>query len=169
MEIWDGYFEDETLAGVDLIRGQTIPEGLMHIVSEIIVRHEDGDYLLMQRDLKKETYPGLYEASAGGSVLKGETPIEGAFRELKEETGIQADSLIQIYRKINNKRNAIHYGYLCHVNGAKDKIRLQEGETVSYRWLPKEEFLKFADSKEFVPSLRERLSEYLESIKREKP
>lgn len=168
MEIWDGYFEDETLAGVDLVRGQAIPKGLLHIVSEIIVRHEDGDYLLMQRDLKKETYPGLYEASAGGSVLKGETPLEGAARELKEETGIQAKSLTQIYRKVNSKGNAIHYGYLCHVDGEKDRICLQEGETIGYRWLNKEEFLKFADSKEFVPSGRERLSEYIESIKREK-
>lgn len=168
MEIWDGYYEDETLAGVDLIRGQAIPEGLLHIVSNILVCHEDGDYLLMQRDFKKETYPGLYEASAGGSVLKGETPLQGAMRELEEETGIQADSLTQIYRKINGKRNAIHYGYLCWVKGDKNRIRLQEGETVSYRWLSQEEFLKFADSQEFVPCVRERLSEYLESIKQER-
>lgn len=168
MEIWDAYYEDETLAGVDLIRGQVIPEGLLHIVSEILVCHEDGDYLLMQRDFKKETYPGMYEASAGGSVLKGETPLQGALRELEEETGIQKDSLTQIYRKINGKKDAIHYGYLCMVRGDKDRIRLQEGETVSYRWLPREEFLKFADSEEFVPNGRERLSEYLESIKQEK-
>lgn len=167
MELWDGYYEDETLAGVDLVRGQAIPKGLLHIVSEIIVHHEDGDYLLMQRDYNKETYPGMYEATAGGSVLKGETPLEGAMRELEEETGIQTDSLTQIYRKINNKRDAIHYGYLCRVKGDKDKIRLQVGETIAYRWLPKEEFLKFADSEEFVPTGRERLSEYLESIKKE--
>lgn len=167
MELWDGYYEDETLAGVDLVRGQAIPNGLLHLVSEIIVHHEDGDYLLMQRDYNKETYPGLYEASAGGSVLKGETPLEGALRELEEETGIRTDSLTPIYRKVNHKRDAIHYGYLCRINGDKDRIRLQEGETIAYRWLTKEEFLKFADSDEFVPTGRERLSEYLESIKKE--
>lgn len=165
MELWDGYYEDETLAGVDLIRGQEIPDGLLHLVCEIIVHHEDGDYLLMQRDYKKETYPGMYEATAGGSVLKGETPLEGAKRELEEETGIRTDSLTQIYRKINHNKDAIHYGYLCQVAGEKDRIRLQEGETISYRWLPKEEFLRFAESEKFVPSGRERLSEYLESIK----
>ena len=154
MELWDGYYEDETLAGVDLVRGQAIPNGLLHLVSEIIVHHEDGDYLLMQRDYNKETYPGLYEASAGGSVLKGETPLEGALRELEEETGIRTDSLTPIYRKVNHKRDAIHYGYLCRINGDKDR-------------LTKEEFLKFADSDEFVPTGRERLSEYLESIKKE--
>lgn len=168
MEKWDGYYEDGTLAGVDLVRGQAIPKGLLHIVSDILVCHEDGDYLLMQRDFKKETYPGLYEASAGGSVLKGEAPLQGALRELEEETGIQADSLTQIYRKINRKRDAIHYGYLCRIKGDKNRIRLQEGETVSYRWLSREQFLKFVDSDEVVPCVRERLSEYLESIKQER-
>ena len=28
MEIWDAYKEDETLAGIDLIRGEKIPKGL---------------------------------------------------------------------------------------------------------------------------------------------
>lgn len=167
MEIWDGYLEDGTLAGMDLIRGKEIPKGLLHLVCEIIVCHEDGDYLLMQRDFAKETYPGLYEASAGGSVLKGETPLEGAVRELEEETGIHTDFLTQIYRKVNREGNAIHYGYLCRVSGEKDRIRLQKGETINYRWVTKEEFLKFADSDEFVPSGRERLAEYLQSIKGE--
>ena len=38
MEIWDGYFEDGTLAGVDLIRGEKIPEGFYHLVSEVLVQ-----------------------------------------------------------------------------------------------------------------------------------
>lgn len=50
MEVWAGYREDSTLAGCDVIRGDVIPDGIFHIVSEVIVRHKDGDYLLMQRD-----------------------------------------------------------------------------------------------------------------------
>ena len=59
MEIWDGYLENGDLAGVDLIRGEEIPEGLFHMVCEVLVRHTDGTYLLMQRDLEKETHPGF--------------------------------------------------------------------------------------------------------------
>lgn len=165
MELWDGYYEDETLAGVDLIRGQAIPKGMYHIVCEIIVCHEDGEYLLMQRDWEKESYPGLYESSAGGSVLKGETPIEGARRELKEETGITAEHMELLYRKLNKKKNAIYYGYFCKTNQEKTSICLQEGETISYLWLKKEEFLKFVDTDAYVPGGRERLKEYFESIK----
>lgn len=48
------------------------------MVGEIIVRHEDGFFLLMQRDLKKPNFPGLYVASAGGSAVAGERPYDTA-------------------------------------------------------------------------------------------
>lgn len=51
-----------------LVRGEKIPDGLYHLVSEIIVRHIDGTYLLMQRDINKH-YGGWWEATAGGSAL----------------------------------------------------------------------------------------------------
>lgn len=73
MELWDAYREDGTFAGCNLVRGEVIPEGLFHLVSEVIVRHEDGMFLLMQRDLIKPNFPGLYEASAGGSAVVGRT------------------------------------------------------------------------------------------------
>lgn len=53
MEIWDGYYPDGSLANVDLIRGEPIPDSLRHLVCDILVRHTDGDYLLMKRDTKK--------------------------------------------------------------------------------------------------------------------
>ena len=164
MEIWDGYYENETLAGQDLVRGQEIPQGLYHIVCDILVRHLDGDYLLMQRDYGKATYPGLYEASAGGSVLKGETPLEGAKRELFEETGIKTEKLTQLYHTVNRKNDAIHYGYLCITDIPKDEIRLQKNETIQYRWLSKQDFLDFVNTENFVPVCRERLKDYLTTI-----
>ena len=43
MEIWDGYLMDGSLANQDLVRGEPIPKDLYHLVSEILVRHVDGD------------------------------------------------------------------------------------------------------------------------------
>ena len=34
--------------------------------------HTDGDYLLLQRDFAKSNHGAFYEATAGGSALKGE-------------------------------------------------------------------------------------------------
>jgi 8-oxo-dGTP diphosphatase len=163
MEIWDAYKQDGTLAGYNLFRGEAIPEGLFHLVSEIIVKHEDGMYLLMQRDWKKPNFPGLYEATAGGSALKGEEPYDAAARELKEETGIEAKELMQIYKCTS--KHTIYYGYLCETDCDKESITLQEGETISYLWLTKEEFLKFIESDKYIQSYKERMREYLDSIR----
>ncbi len=140
VETWDAYLEDGTLAGCDLIRGEAIPRGLFHLVSEVVVRHRDGSILLMQRDYGKEVYPGLYEVGAGGSALKGETPDQAARRELLEETGIVAGELQPIYRCVGE--NAIYHGYLCETDWDKQRVTLQEHETIDFQWLSPGEFLE---------------------------
>lgn len=82
MELWDAYDENENIVG-ELVRGESIPTGLYHLVSEVLVKHTDGSYLLMQRDFSKPNFPGLFEAGAGGSVLKGERPYDAALRDRK--------------------------------------------------------------------------------------
>lgn len=71
MEIWDAYDRNlEKIEGMTLIRGEKIPEGVYHLVCDVIVRHTDGEYLLMQRDSRKH-YGGMWKATAGGSALQG--------------------------------------------------------------------------------------------------
>ena len=64
-----------------------IPEGRYHLGVDILVVHEDGTYLLMKRSDDKDVYPVFWEASAGGSALSGEEPLEAATRELLENCG----------------------------------------------------------------------------------
>ena len=160
MEVWDAYYEDGSLAGCDLIRGEPISDGLYHLVCEILVRHTDGSYLLMQRDFIKADFPGMLEATAGGSALKGETPIVTAIRELREETGVEAKELTLLCDPFIDGKS-LYYCFLCVTDCCKDAITLQEGETISYRWLTKDEFLKFANSNECIPSQKARLISYL--------
>lgn len=42
---------------------------------------------------EKLNFPGLYEASAGGSSLVGEGPNDTSIREFKEETRIEVSKL----------------------------------------------------------------------------
>ena len=159
MEVWDAYKEDGSLAGCDLFREEPIPAGLYHLVCEVLVKHTDGSYLLMQRDFKKKDYPGMFEATAGGSALKGETPVIGAMRELKEETGIAADELIQIYRTLSH--NTIYYGFLCITDCERSSVSLQEGETISYVWLPQNDFLGYINTIDYIQVHKDRLAPYL--------
>ena len=76
--------------------------GVYHLVCDIIVRHTDGDYLIVQRDARKH-YGGMWEASAGGSAFAGESPLQCAARELFEETGIRTDTLTEVGRVVDDE------------------------------------------------------------------
>lgn len=141
-EFWDAYYENGEPAGVDLIRGEPIPDGLFHLVSEIVVRHRDGSFLVMQRDFNKPICPGMLEITAGGSALKGETALEAAIRELYEETGIKAASLKFEYSEVNTEKKSIFNMFSVITDCNKKSVRLQEGETVKYEWIAKNELIK---------------------------
>lgn len=153
MEVWDAYYADGTPAGIDLIRGEPVPDGLYHMVSEILVRHTNGDYLLMKRDPRKTTYGGYEEATAGGSAIKGEDASTCAMRELREETGITASNLSHVSVTVTD--GVIYHAFLCVTDCEKNAIKLQEGETVSFRWIGEKEFIRFFQSAEMIPHTQE--------------
>lgn len=162
MEIWDGYNIDGTLAGVDIVRGEPIPDGLYFLTVEILVRHTDGDYLLMHRDPSKPAFPGYLEATAGGAAQKGEDPYTAALRELREETGIVAEHLEPL-GNMPYMRMLCHQ-YLCVTDCDKSSITLQEGETVGYEWLSEKEFIAFIHSGNMIPTQRERYEGYFKKL-----
>ena len=159
VELWDAYNADGTKAGFDLVRGEDIPKGYYHAVAEVFVMHEDGDILLMQRSFDKPNSPGKYETGGGGSVLKGETFYEGAVRELYEETGVVATELKELYNEVMGE--CIYQGYLCITDMDKDKIVLQEGETIDYMWVSKEEFLEIFHSDKYINHLKKTLKSFV--------
>lgn len=147
MEIWDAYDENyNIIEGMTLVRGEeaSIPEGVFHLVCDILVRHTDGTYLLMQRDPRK-SYPLMWEATAGGSALKGESPLECATRELFEETGVKSSTLKEIGRVIFPKTHSAMVCFYCLTHCDKDSIVLQEGETVNYRWIDRDELFRLKE------------------------
>ena len=158
MEIWDGYLIDGTLANRDLVRGDTIPNGLYHLVCEILVRHTDGDYLLMRRDVRKPNWGGYYEATAGGSAVKGEAKLPCAIRELFEETGIASNNLTEIGHYISH--DTLYYNFLCITDCEKSSITLQEGETMSYQWISESDFIAFIHSNEMIDTQRIHYHDY---------
>lgn len=164
MEIWDAYKNDGTLAGFDLVRDQPIPKGFYHLVCEVLVKHKDGSYLLMKRSYQKANYPGFYETSAGGSALKGENKLSCVKRELKEETGIDSNSFIELGKTVNEKSKSIYYSFLCITNCDKKSILLQKGETIDYKWVSKDEFIEFLNSDKVIKSQIKRISNYLEIL-----
>lgn len=146
MELWDAYDKNfHHISNVTLIRGEAIPDGLFHLVCDIIVKHMDGDYLLMQRDRRKH-FGGMWEATAGGAALQGEAPLDCAIRELYEETGIAAKKLTEVGRVVNGQDHSLYVEFLCVTDCPKDSIILQDGETSDYKWVSKDELVTMKGS-----------------------
>ena len=162
MELWDAYDENfNKISDMTLIRGEPIPEGLFHLVCEIIVKHIDSSYLLMRRD-KRKHFGGMWEATAGGSALCGETPLECAVRELWEETGIKSDNLIEIGQV--KSVNTFYVEFLCVTNCKKDSIILQDGETIAYKWVNRDELISMNESE----LLTKHIQKFIDELKPEK-
>ena len=168
-EIWDLYDRDGNRTGETWVRGfgnyQDIPEGRYHLGVDILVLHMDGTYLLMKRSDEKDVYPGYWEASAGGSALSGEEPLEAAKRELFEETGLVPDSMELVNILFKDSSRAVFYSYLAKVSCSKDSVILQEGETTAYKWLDKDEFLAYVDSENAIGSHNQRFEKYIDTIR----
>lgn len=156
MEKWDAYDNKLNKLNFDLTRGENIPTDVFHLVSEVIIINQDGSFLAMKRDNNKASYPGLYEVSAGGSVLKDENPTDAAKRETLEETGVRITNLEKRNIYISEAYNTIFISFITYVDIPKDSIILQEGETINYKWITNEEIYSFLISDACVPGRSQR-------------
>ena len=148
-EVWDLYYPDGTPTGRTMLRGDKVPAGLCHLVCEVLVRHVDGDYLLMHRCATKPNYPDCWEGTAGGSALKGEDTLTCIQRELLEETGLASKHYSFVSGTIE-RGDCIFHTYLCRTDCDKTAVKTQEGETDAFRWLSEQEFIEFVNSDRII-------------------
>ena len=169
MELWDLYDKDGKRTGEVWERRHgnymDIPDGRYHLVSDILVQHRDGTYLLTKRHPGKDIYPGYWEASAGGSAQLGEGPEECAKRELFEETGILCESFELVKITLSTRSPSPIYSYLAKVDCDKDAIVLQEGETTEYKWVDAAGLLEYAESELAIKSSVERYKSFYDKVR----
>ena len=169
MELWDLYDKDGKRTGEvwERCHGNymDIPEGRYHLVSDILVQHRDGTYLLTKRHMDKDIYPGFWEASAGGSAQLDEGPEECAKRELFEETGILCDHFELVKITFSTRSPNLIYSYLARVDCDKDAIVLQEGETTEYKWVDASGLLEYVKSELAIKSSVERYRDYYDKLR----
>lgn len=163
-ELWDARDREGNLLGFDVVRDGPILENVWHLVTEILPVTNDGRVLITRRHPDKPW--GGYWEYTGGSVVKGETPLQGALRELREETGIavSAQDLHPVYvdpRLGIDGWSTIYHSFVAFFDPAEQTIRLQEGETVDYELLPYGEFKQVIMEERFVKHIRSRFLDHL--------
>ena len=139
IEKWELVDIHKRKTGVIHERGKEdmIPNGMYHLVVEIWVKNRKEEILLTQRHPHKK-YGLLWECS-GGSVIAGEDSINGARRELFEETGINANQEQLQYLGDTIKSNYIVDTYLYILGADNTDLHLQAEEVVDAMWVPVDE------------------------------
>ncbi len=137
-ELWDLYNQKRQKTGIVHKRGKPVPQGLYHLVVSVWVVNSQGEYLMSQRHPDKP-YPKHWECT-GGSILAGESSLQGAVREVKEELGLPLDIATArlIYQTRRDASQDFYDVWLFHSDTPISTLRLQSDEVIDAKWLSKE-------------------------------
>lgn len=159
MEYWDLLDENREPIGRTHIRGVPLDVGTYHLVCDIWVIDEGGRILLTQRDPMKKH--GLKWECTGGSVIAGETSMEGVLRELREETGlVVSPSACMLIDTVCLPERFVDT-YMVKTRVDPEKLILQEGEVVDAKLVTYEQMNAAYEAGEVVPS---RIPRYRDKI-----
>jgi isopentenyldiphosphate isomerase len=114
-----------------------LPLKYWHATTAIHVVNKKGELLCSKRSLKLDQKPGCWQTCFGGHVNAGQTYEEGALKELKEESGIEAslNELIYIddYKSLENKHFGKAFTYI--LEGGLENINFTDGEVTEVKWI----------------------------------
>ncbi len=149
-EFFDLYDINRNRTGKTLERGTKVPAGYYRLVVHVCVFGSDGRLLIQKRQPFKNGWSGMWDLTAGGSALAGDSSQQAASRELKEEIGLDYDltgvrPAMTIY--FDGGFNDI---YTINLDVDLDSLKLQETEVEQVKWATEEEILEMLRNKEFV-------------------
>lgn len=154
-EYWDIYDKDRNKTGRLAQRGvEKLKEGEYHIVVTAVILNSKNEILITQRALFK-TFPLMWECN-GGSILAGETSLQGIIREVKEEVGVEFKEEDAVFLK-TLERSCVPPDFKDIWIFRKDindsEITLPDGEAVAFKWVSIDEFEEMFNAGEIVPSV----------------
>lgn len=91
-EVFDVVNERDEVIG-QLGRREVHRQGLRHRAVHVLIFNRQGQVFLQKRSMLKDNFPGTWDSSAAGHVDAGEDYDTCALREVKEELGIQLNSV----------------------------------------------------------------------------
>lgn len=161
-EYWDIYDENRKKTGKIVERGvYEFKPGEYHIVVTGIILNSKNEILITKRAEHKKF--GLMWECNGGSVLAGETSLQGVIRELKEEVGVEFKKREAIFLKEvkgGKKYPDFKDLWLFRRDVKKEEITFPDGEATDYKWVTIDEFMKMYNNKEIVPTVDFGVEEY---------
>ena len=153
-EIWDIVDENGFPKGRTHLRGVPMTKGDYHPSVTVWIVNQKGEILVSRRAEGKRA-AGMWEA-AGGCTLSGETQLDAAIREIREELGITLDpGRGEVYKNYT----APHSGndgwayitvWIFRQEFSPDDITLQPEETDAAEWMDKDTILGMIAEGKFI-------------------
>ncbi len=149
MEYFDVIDEEGNLTGKTIDRDTAHEKGIRHMTAHVwIIRYQNGNpqILLQKRCLQKDSFPGCLDTSSAGHIPAGDTPVQSALRELREELGIEAEEKdLEYIGSFDNRYistfhdklfhdNELSKVYLLHKEVHCEDLVLQKNEVESVEW-----------------------------------
>ena len=153
MELWDVYDKDRIKTGSEIERGGILETGEYHLVVHVCIFNSKNEMLIQQRQPFKEGWPNMWDITAGGHSVAGESSSLAAERELFEEIGCKMDFSNMRPRFTVNFEEGFDDYYLVEVEEDKieiDDLSLQYEEVQQVKWASKDEIFHMIDQGDFI-------------------
>lgn len=151
MELWDIYNEERIKTGRTMVRGTEMNPGDYHLIVHIAIFNSKNQLLVQQRHQAKKGWPGKWDISVGGCVIKGESSKEAAQRELFEELGLNLCFKDKRAAFTINFDGGFDDIYVIRGDYTLEEFCLQKSEVLAVEWAELAEVMDMIDRGEFVP------------------
>ena len=150
MEIMDIYDKYRQKTGRTHERGIPMNEGDHHLVVHVWIVNDKGELLIQKRQPWKKGWPNMWDGSAAGSAVLGDSSKAAAIRETKEELGVDLDiskGEILFTVKFSNGFDDI---WLVRQNIDISDLKLQYEEVADAKWATESEIKQLVQQGEFI-------------------
>lgn len=152
-EFFDVLDEQGKFTGLVCPRSIVHQNGYFHATVHIWVINQTCDILLQKRSPQKDTHPGLWDISCAGHLSDGDSSLDAAVRELKEELGIavanpsQFQYLFQVFSSYISvdpliKDNEFSDVYILRIDDEIATIKFSTEEISEIKYVSPAEFEK---------------------------
>ena len=153
MELWDVYDENRIKTGRTLERGnyEKIQKGDYRMVVHVCIFDSNGKMLIQQRQPFKRSWSGMWDLTAGGSAVSGDTSLSAAVRETSEEVGVTL-APDELRRVLTIQTECVFDDiYVVQKDLDETALKLQTEEVAQVKWASADEIKAMIREKIFIP------------------